>query len=393
MTISQRDNIAKEPTIAAFGAGSRGVLGHRTHWTICDDVITEKNSASPEQRAKIKEWLMQSVRTMNLPGGSTTVVGTLFDPADLYNDLADLSNPETGLPIWDVQREDAIVDEEARTTLWASQWPWLALMELKAEMGTVDFNKRLRNIAVDKSRMIFKEEFIKGGFYDKVEYKGCLDRNYIVGDRDPGWKVVAGFDPAIGTGKSAKFCAHITLGLGSCAEHEHCIHVIDLKRDQMSLPQQAEHILETHQRYDATRSIIEANAYQVGLYQDLQRRMSESGVLLQIDPHYTTRTNKPDPELGIQAMAPWFENGRVHIPWGNPESQRKMRVFVEELVQYPGRTTDTVLSFWFAWKWLQESAPKYKSSNYLRQKGSAWSSLGNRRKVIKNPYYAKPEAA
>ena len=59
MSVAQRQSNAKEPTIAAFGSGSRGVLGHRTHWTICDDVITEKNSGSPEQRASIKQWFMQ----------------------------------------------------------------------------------------------------------------------------------------------------------------------------------------------------------------------------------------------------------------------------------------------------------------------------------------------
>ncbi len=387
MTIAQRSAIAREPTLAAFGSGSRGVLGHRTHWTICDDVITEKNSANPEQRAKIKEWFMQSVRTMNLPGGTTTVVGTLFDPADLYNDLADLSNPETGAPIWQVQREDAIVDEDAKRTLWPARWPWLALMELKAEMGTIDFNKRLRNIAVDKSRMVFKEEFVKGGFYDKTEYPGCLDRNYVVGDFDPSWKRVAGFDPAVGTSRAAKFCAHITLALGSCRDHEKCIHVIDLKRDQMTLPQQCDHILQTHQLYDLHKSIVESNAYQVGLYQELQRRMEEAGTLLLIEPHYTTRTNKPDPELGVQAMSPWFENGWVHIPWGNPESQRKMRQLVDELVTYPGRTTDTVMAFWFAWRRLQEEGPRFKSSNYLRGAKSPWTSLGNRRRTVKNPYY------
>ena len=41
-------------------------------------------------------------------------------------------------------------------------------MELKAEMGTLDFNKRLRNIAVDKSRMVFKEEYVKGGYLGRT---------------------------------------------------------------------------------------------------------------------------------------------------------------------------------------------------------------------------------
>ena len=391
MSIAQKTSITKEPNLAAFGAGSRGVLGHRTHWTICDDVVTEKNSATPEVRAKLKEWFMQSVRTMNLPGCRTTVVGTLFDPSDLYNDLIDLSNPESGMPIWSLQREDAIVDEDERQTLWPSRWPWGALLELKAEMGTIDFNKRLRNIAVDKSRMVFKEEYVKGGFYNKVEYPGCLDRGYTVGEYMPEWRRVAGFDPAVGTGKSAKFCAHVTLAMGSCAKHERCIWVVDVKRDQMTLPQQCDHILSTHQQYDLFRSVIEANSYQVGLYQELKRRMDEAGVALTIEPHYTTRTNKPDPELGVQAMGPWFENGWVHIPWGNPESQRKMAQLVDELVQYPGRFTDSVMAFWFAWKSLNESAPRFTSSNYLRGSKSPWQSLGKRKKVIRNPYYAQKE--
>ncbi|MHB8742572.1 MAG: phage terminase large subunit family protein [Sulfuricaulis sp.] len=394
MSIAQRRSNAKEPTIAAFGSGSRGVLGHRTHWTICDDVINEKNSATPEQRAKIKEWFMQSVRTMNLPQDDcrTTVVGTLFDPADLYSDLVDLINPETGDPIWVVQREDAIVDEERKKPLWPAQWPWRLLMELKAEMGTIDFNKRLRNIAVDKSRMVFKEEYVRGGYYNKQQYPGCLDKKLTVGWWDPSMKRVSGFDPAIGGGRQAKFCAHVTLGLGACDKHEKCVWVIDVVRDQMTLPQQCDLILAMHEKYELNRSMVEANSYQVGLYQELKRRMDEAGVAWNIEPHYTTRTNKPDPELGVQAMSPWFENGWVHIPWANPESQRRMRQFVDELIQYPGKTTDTVMAFWFAWKNLQEAAPRFKSSNYLRKPGSSWSALGARRRTIKNPYYTQRAA-
>ncbi len=178
MSVAQRTAGDKEPTIAAFGSGSKAVLGHRTNWTICDDVVDEKNSATPEQRAKLKEWFMQSVRTMNLPGGRTTVVGTLFEPADLYSDLRELVNPETEEKIWEVQREDAIVNEDRKKTLWPAQWPWRQLMELKGEMGTISFNKRLRNIAVDESRIVFKPAYIEGGYYNRQEYPGCLDKDF-----------------------------------------------------------------------------------------------------------------------------------------------------------------------------------------------------------------------
>jgi hypothetical protein len=416
MTVSKRTQIHKEPTLAFFGASSKHTLGHRTDWSICDDVVTEKNSNTPEQREKLREWFNQSVRTMGLPGSRLTVVGTLFHPADLYNDLIEMSNPETGEPIWYVQREDAIVqmcvcghslrdhrlnqaecshckcetayeDLDAKEPLWKAWWPWPELMALKAQMGTLDFNKRLRNIAVDPSRMVFKEEYVKGGWVGRTQYPGCIDKDYVIGQYDPSWKRVAGFDPAVGITKSAKFCAHVTLALGSCQKHERCYWVVDLIRDQMSLPQQVDLILKQHQDYDLLKSIVEANSYQAGLLEAIKRKMQESGLAFAIDPHYTTRTNKPDPELGVQSMGPRFENGEFHIPWGNPESQRKMNVLVDELMQYPGRTTDTVMATWFAWKQLHETAPRYKSSNYLK-KPMAWTQSGiQRRRVVRNPIY------
>jgi predicted phage terminase large subunit-like protein len=420
MTVAKRTLVgAKEPTLSFFGSGSKDTLGTRANWVICDDVVTEKNSDTPEQREKLREWFNQSIDTMNLPGGRLTVVGTLFDPSDLYNDLIDMCDPETGEPIWHIQREDAIVDmcvcahpirshrdeefeckecgcqeafldDNARVPLWPEWWPWPALMRKKATMGTLDFNKRYRNIAVDKSRMVFKEEYVRGGWIGGQKYDGCVDEGYQVGDFDPAWRRVSGFDPAIGVTKSAKFCAHVILGMGSCAKHERCIWVIDVLRDQLSLPQQVDTILERHQRYDLHRSVVEANSYQAGLFDALKRRMDEAGLAFDIQPHYTTRTNKPDPELGVQAMSPWFENGWVHIPQGTPESRRKMKQLIDELIQYPGRYSDTVMAFWFAWKQLQETGPKYKSSNYLK-KPMAWGTRSGRR-IQHNPYYERSEA-
>jgi hypothetical protein len=392
LSVHKRTRRAKEPTIAAFGSGAKTVLGHRTDWTICDDVVTDKNSSTPEQRIKMREWFAQCVQTM-AEGyeDRITVVGTLFDPGDLYHDLIDLTSPDSGEGLWQIQREDAIVDEEEHRTLWEDRWPWRRLMELKAEMGTLDFNKRLRNIAVDKSRMAFREEFIKGGWIGTQQFPGCLDRDYKVGDWDPSWRVVAGFDPAVGLTKSAKFCAHIVVAEGSCREHDKCRWVVDLTRDQMTLPQQADLIVAEHQRFSIGTSRVEANSYQGGLFQAIQERMEQRGVALRVEPHYTTKHNKPDPEIGVQSMSPWFERGWVHIPWGDVHSQRKMRVFVDELVQYPGRTTDTVMACWFAWRALEESAPKFQTSNYLRDKNKAF--YRRRARVVLNPYYVKEEAA
>jgi hypothetical protein len=390
MEVAHRRIRSKSPTLLIVGQRSKVILGTRTDITICDDVVTEENSASPTQRAKMRDWFDLAVKTgPEHYDSKLIVVGTRFDPHDLYADLQELSEAEA--VDWHIDKFDAVADEEKKLSLWPEQWPWERLMEEKAA-GVLSFNKRYRNIAVDASRMVVKEQFITGGFYDKTNYPGCLDRRHKIGDLSEGWRIVTGFDPAAGVTRSAKFCAHMTLGLGSCRDHERCIWVIDLIHGQYTLPQQIELLLGQHEKYGAAKSIIEINAYQAGLLQALEEKMRERGIAHDFEPHYTTRTNKPDPELGVGAMSSWFEKGMVHIPWADAHSQRVMRQFVDEIVQYPdGRTSDTVMAFWFAWRHMQESMPRYESFNRLdthrgRDRVHA-PRFGVR--LIKNPYYAR----
>jgi predicted phage terminase large subunit-like protein len=243
--------------------------------------------------------------------------------------------------------------------------------------------------------MVFREEYVKGGWLGKERYPGCLDRHYQLGDRENDWRVVCGFDPAIGVQKQAKFCAHVTLALGSCRDHDKCLWVVDLLRDQMSLQQQVQAIIERAQKHRAQTSWIEANSYQKGLYDAVKHKTDELGLALPIEPHYTTKTNKPDPEVGVQALAPWFERGWVHIPWADPHSRRIMQLLVDELVQYPaGRTTDCVMALWIAWRALDEHKPTFKAMNYLdKVPARNWRAWGRPPKwTLKNPYYERSEA-
>lgn len=419
LDVAGRTRMDKSSNIAAFGCQARTAIGYRADWVICDDIITDVNSSTPEQRQKVREWFNLGPETMS-PHGRLTVVGTLFHPEDLYHDLTDLQVPSgelEGHKFYVRQREDAIVRictcghrerihrhdgegscencscqafmEHEEQALWPEQRPMLWLMERKASMGTLDFNKRYRNIAVDPSRMVFREEYIRGGYIGKTKYPGCLDTSYHVGDIEDNWRVYCGFDPAVGITRSRKFCAHVTLAVGSCKEHERCYWVVDLHRDQMTLPQQVKYIVEQHQNYNALKSVVEANSAFAGLMQAIDQEQIDQGLAYNIVPHYTTRTNKPDPETGVERMAPWFEDGKVHIPWGDNASRGRMKQLVDELIMYPGRFTDTVMAFWFAWREAQVTAPKYVSFNRLTQGGKK--SFGSIRpagvRVMKNPYY------
>jgi hypothetical protein len=123
------------------------------------------------------------------------------------------------------------------------------------------------------------------------------------------------------------------------------------------------------------------------LFESVNQRLAQQGITLRVEPHLTTRINKVDSEVGVAAMAPFVERGQFHIPWGDSYSQRRMRFLVDELIQYPGRTTDTVMALWFAWKAAQQEAPRYKAINRLAQRGSMWGRASSRR-VVRNPAYA-----
>lgn len=389
--IRQRRVQRKEGSIQIYGSKGN-VLGKRFDKVVCDDVVTEKNSSTPEQRQSMLEWFNMGVETMpEHPTSQLIVVGTLFDPEDLYHTIRDLVYPDTQEPIYVVQREDAVVDEDNHLTLWPGRWTWERLMAQKAKMGTLDFNKRYRNIAVDASRIIFRSEYLRGGYIGRERYEGCLDPNYKLGGWDASWRRIAGFDPAIGSSRIAKFCAHLTLGVGACPRHERCFWVIDLVRDQLTQPQQIELIINKHGEYDLWKSIIEVNGYQAGLEQAVKMKMEEVGLAYTVEGHHTTRHNKPDPEIGVSGMSAMVENGYLHIPWGDQHSRRVMEQLVEELEIYPsgrsGSTSDTVMALWFAWKAAQEAAPRYTSFNRLEETPNKMFAKTGGRRVVRNPAY------
>lgn len=371
--VEGRTRRGSSSTFAGFGAGSRGALGYRTDWVLADDVVTDRNSSTPEQRENLREWFMQGPMTMcDLATGRMTVVGTAFHPSDLYHELMNVNDPSGEGKLWVTKIQKAILDWDKEEVLWPELRPMLQLMEYKAVMGTLDFNKRFQNLALDPSQLVFREEYVKGGVMNGQKYPGCLDEGYRLGDRDPEWKVYTGFDPAIGKSRGTKFCAHVTLGVGSCREHERCFWLIDLKRDQMTMPQQVALIIQQHELYGAMKSTIEANVFQAALEQQVRQKVDEMDLAMVIAPHYTTKTNKPDPVSGVMAMSNMVEQGKLHIPWGDAASRGRMQILIDEMIMYPeGSTTDTVMALWFAWRSCQLQAPKFKVANRFTN-GHRW---------------------
>jgi len=384
--VHHRTRIHKSPTIAAFGAGARNVLGHRSDWLVCDDVVTEKNSATEEQRYKHLQWFTLAVETSGEKkkagesAGNITVVGTMFHPHDLYASIIAKTKAD-GSAVYKHHREDAIRDEATEETLWPERWTWKELMDLRADIGALSFNKRYRNKPVDESEQHFKEEQLRG----LPPHKGCLDRGRTLEEVDPTWRIIQGFDPAIGVSRGHKFCGHIVIGV----PHEAKDHrmVVDIDRAQLTLPEQVDRIIHTAMSYQNIQtSVIEVNAYQRGLVQAIEQRCEQMGIPpIHMTPHVTGR-NKADPSIGIASLGPLVEKSLLRLPYGDEESIRRSEMLMQEMIEYPFFAySDLLMALWFCCNQAREALPIYKSFNRLTDKTRRH--LGSKSRTLRNPYY------
>ena len=108
----------KDPTISVVGLGS-AVPSKRADVIICDDLVTGENAYSPALRKMVSSFVKQSLMPILVPGGKTIIVGSRWDPRDIYAELAgdwDLKFPRT-VPIdtsvlYELSGGDNMTEEE-----------------------------------------------------------------------------------------------------------------------------------------------------------------------------------------------------------------------------------------------------------------------------------------
>lgn len=77
----------KDPTVGIVGAGS-AVPSKRADVIVCDDLITMQNAYSETLRAQTRRFVLQTLFPILTPRGRRIVVGSRWDPRDLYYDIS-----------------------------------------------------------------------------------------------------------------------------------------------------------------------------------------------------------------------------------------------------------------------------------------------------------------
>lgn len=85
-TVNKRKVIKKEATLTALGA-SGAVISKHFDIIIGDDLVGLENARTEKQRANLKEWFYSSLFPTLEPDGEIHILGTRYNPLDLYEDL------------------------------------------------------------------------------------------------------------------------------------------------------------------------------------------------------------------------------------------------------------------------------------------------------------------
>lgn len=339
----QRDVKSGDLTIQVRGAKQQ-ILGMEANWVIADDVVSRPNTRSATERDALSEWFHGDALSRLEPGGKALCIGQRLHLYDLYGELSLEKVPGSADENGDLAKRwvhinyQAILDWETKETLWPAKWTWQEIMEKYADLGASKFEAMYQQNPLPEGEALTRRAWI----YGDDEHPGCVDYSRRVGEGPQGLRKpvrVISLDPSP-TAFAGLIVADIDWNPATFD-----IHVIEIVREKMQVRDMLRHVERCIDWYQPTYFIFERNAAQRWLLQDpsmerLRRRV-------QVLAHDTGR-NKGDPVLGVESLSVDFEFGRIHLPYGDPESKRMSELLITEALTYPqAQTDDLLMALWF----------------------------------------------
>ncbi len=380
--IIERDDLKlKDPTINAVGLfGS--ILSRRNDIVIVDDLIDQQNSATEEQRQKIKDWVYTTLMPVLVPGGRFIYLGNTWHMDDLISNL--LKDPQFDIR----KRVPAIIREANRQDLW-EEWANIQLDELlsteEKRAKTGEFYAGHRQEMDEGIEVLWPERFPYSDLYmmrvanpyafarmyqcdpsirpnqkflesdiEKALHKG---RDMVLQDEPrqdyEASFVASGLDLAISQKAHSDDTALVSLDRAQCdcGEIKTGDYIIrNIERGKF-LPKEVIDRVSNH--YYAVNPIgirVELVAYQESLVLDL----GERGIPIK---SYKTGPEKNDPDIGVNSLAILLSQGKLVLPYSNKDARTRKLItqLINEMRAYPeGHTGDSLMALWFAFSEIRE---------------------------------------
>lgn len=377
ITIDREDLNLKDPTINAVGLfGS--ILSKRADVIICDDVANQENSATEDQRKKIKDWVRTTVMPVLVPGGVFVYLGNTWNMDDivetfLKDPLFDyrkripaIQNESKHPELWE-QYGQILLDEsipvEGRKkkaddfyeanrqemddgikVLWQERFPYSELYKLRLSDG-YSFARMYQCDPSNRPDQRFRDEWIE------MCTKRGADLILQETPRD-GVEVevtASGLDLAISLESGSDDTCLLTLDKVKRAVENSTLKAGDyvirqIWRGKFSPNAVKDKIKTHHETVNPDGIRVETVAYQDSIRQDL----NDMGIPVR---GYHTGKEKFDPAIGVNSLAILAEQKKLVIPFNQSDAHTRTECarLINEMRAFPdGHTGDALMALWFA---------------------------------------------
>jgi len=336
----------KSPTMVAVGKGGK-ILSRDCDLIIADDIEDHQTTMQPGARENTRQWWTTTLSSRKEEHTAVVVIGSRQHPDDLYHHLlnneAFESIVETAHDLT-CQLPEASDEEHTDCMLWESKRTHKWLMS------------RLRAAETTGGKQIFEMVYFNQSYVEGTQIfspdaiDACKRQELVVGEIPKQLQLVAGLDPS-----SSGYQAAFLWGIDTFNSELYCIDIDNQKGGGVRAAAQI--ISDWYHKYDLAHWIVEENGFQTAIRQDenIKEFVLRTGILLQ---GHLTGKNKHDPLYGVGAMSELFDANKIHLPYGNSESQAKIDSYKRQLVYFDGKPvssrnkhkTDIVMSSWFPMK-------------------------------------------
>lgn len=346
------DHDERDYSMEARGWKSR-ISGTRTDYLFIDDM---QSVLSLNQTERMMETFRQDMLTRPGRNGRIVIVGTRVGVGDFSERLVEdemvLPKNHICLP--------AMRDGES---LCPEMWPTDVLTE------------RRRLVKEDvwwRTYMQAPKASMDATFTDQmIEEAWSLSRH--VGEASEGMVGrVAGLDPALAGGNAIHVAAY------NADKYE--ILDIDGARGLARVEAIIERVEKMAVRYRFEDLIVETNAYQKGLSEDVRLKELARTYGFRVHVHQTG-TNKMDEAIGVARMPISFIEGRITLPGADAAARAAVEPLINQLRTWRADVAtrrlvqDHVMAMWFCWLFWQKKRKQLGASTEWKTRGAPWSTM------------------
>lgn len=297
----------KEPSISCSGI-DRSINGLHFDVIIEDDLHSEKNVTNKEQIQQVIDHRKLATSLLD-PGMPRITIGTRWDYQDAYQYVLDNSRDSYNIIIRKAIEDDgSLLFPERLTPEFLSQQ--------KKDQGTYIYSCQYQNEPVDDETATFKRSY-----FNYIDQK-------LVDDRPINWFMAV--DPSAG-GEYSDYAAFVLCGMDFQQE----LYVKKVHRAKMNYAEIIQLMFDWHQRYQPRRIALETVATQKTIQYMLNNEQKRRGVWLPVAEIKTRDNTKKE---RIEALAPYYEFGRVH----HIKEASQIDELEYELLKFPKATHDDV---------------------------------------------------